>query len=174
MKVRRDTVLRSAAFALGIVVALAAVVAWRVPPGHGVLGADVIVASANTGEVHTDPVGPFLSAAGLQPSAEADAVVEELALTNISALPQVVRLRALPDGSDLDGVLWISIDADGTELFRGPLGELRSASPGSVTIASGQTRTLEVEVWIPRDAGDGFRGRIVAIDLELLPEAVRP
>lgn len=172
MKVRGDMAVRSAAFALGLLVAFGAVIAWRMPPGEGVLGADVIVAAANTGEVHVDPVGPFVSATGLQPGERADAPTEELALTNITALPQVVRVRALPTGEDLDEVLWVSIVSGDRELFDGPLGELRAGSPDGVTIASGQTRSLDVSVWIPDHAGEDFRGRIESIDLEVLPEAV--
>ncbi|MEX0755249.1 MAG: hypothetical protein WEA54_05170 [Actinomycetota bacterium] len=173
MKVRGDMAVRGAAFILGLAIAFSAVVAWRVPPGEGVLGADVIVAAANTGVVHADPVGPFLSATGLQPGTEGRAASEELSLTNISALPQVVQVRALPTGVDLDEVLWVEVDAAGHRVFRGPLGDLRSASPGSVTIASGQTRTLTVSVWIPEDAAEDFRGRIESIDLEVLPRGVR-
>jgi hypothetical protein len=172
MKVRGGIVVRGAAFALGLAVAFGAVVAWRVPPGQGVLGADVIVAAANTGEIHADPVGPFLSATALQPGPRADAATEELALTNITAVPQVARIRALPTSRDLDEALWISIAAGDREVFRGPLGELRTPSADGVTIASGQTRTLEVAVWIPTGADEDFRGRIESIDLDVVPEEV--
>ena len=107
MKVRGDMAVRGAALFLGLAIAFSAVVAWRVPPGEGVLGADVVLAAMPTGELAVDPTGPFLSAAALQPGPEAGAATEELALTNITAVPQVVRFHAVPAGKDLQDLLWI-------------------------------------------------------------------
>ena len=162
--------IRAAAFALGLSVAFAAVVAWRVPPGEGVLGTDVVVASGPTGELQVDPVGPFLSAAGLQPGTQG--AVEPLKVRNITAIPQVVRVRALPTGHDLDEILWVAVEAGDLELHRGPLGELRDGSTRGVTIAPGETRIVSVRVWLPPESDEGFRGRIESIQLELVPEGV--
>ncbi|MEX2274933.1 MAG: hypothetical protein WEA10_05140 [Actinomycetota bacterium] len=170
MKVRGDMAVRGAALFLGLSIAFSAVVAWRVPPGEGILGTDVIVAAMPTGELAVDPSGPFLSAAALQPGPESGAPREDLAITNITALTQVVQFRAVPAGKDLQELLWIRIDAGATQIFRGTLGELAQTSDRGVTIGSGKTRILEVRTWLPPDIDEGFRGRIDQINLELVPQ----
>jgi hypothetical protein len=171
MKVRGDMAVRGAAFVLGLAIVFSAVVAWRVPPGEGTLGADVVVAAMPTGELAVDPTGPFLSAVALQPGPESAADTEELSITNITALTQVVRFRAVPTGTDLKELLWIRIDAGTTDVFRGTLGQLAQTSDRGITIGSGKTRTLQVRAWIPADVDEGFRGRIEQINLEVVPEA---
>jgi hypothetical protein len=165
MKIRSDMAVRGAALLLGLLLSLGAVIAWRVPPGTGRLGADVVFSSGPIGELDVGPTGPFLSATSLHPGSESHAPSSELDVQNITGVPLGVRMRGLPSGDDLDGLLWVRIDAGASRVFRGPLEDLRPWT-APMTLASGEDRTLTVRTWLPDDEDDGYMGRIEQVSLE--------
>ena len=70
MKSKGDIVLRALGIALGLAAAASLVLSSRIPPGTGTLGADVILASAPTGELGVSPVRPV--PVGDEPLARSD------------------------------------------------------------------------------------------------------
>jgi hypothetical protein len=156
--------LRVMGFALGLAVAATVVITSMIPAGAGVLGADVSVVAAPTGELALKRSGIVLRATGLTPSS--DTATGELQLLNQTGGVQRVRLRGLADGPSLDQVLWISVTGpDGEQLYRGPLAGFEDWTATSVTLEPGVWRTFGLEAWLPPDAGPGYAGRMVQVDL---------
>lgn len=166
--VQRDTWLgRGLGLALGLGIAAAAMAAWRVPSGHGVLGADVVFTSAPTGELDVDPAGPFLTASGLVPGGRREQGA--VGVRNQTGVELSVRLSADPSGEGLNDALWVEARADGERFFRGPLGELQHAR-GSFTVASGGERLVTLEAWLP-PGSEGFEGVLGEVAVGLVSEA---
>lgn len=166
MRDRGDTWARGIGLLLGLSLALAAVMAWRIPQGTGTLGADLIVASHPTGELDVTPSGPFVSATGLRPGGESDAPSGTLRVRNQTGVTLGVRMRGLPSSKDLDGLLWIEIEAAGSPLFRGTVGDLRSWTDRAFTLDSGERTTISVRTWLPDTVTADYEGRIETLDLE--------
>ena len=157
---------RGVGLLLGLSLAATAVAHSRIPAGTGTLGTDVLIATEPTGELTVDPSGPFVSATGLRPGAEADAPRCEVHIYNQSPVPLQVHVRGLPSRTDMDQLLWVSVVAGGRTLFHGPLGGLRSWTRQSYTLPSGRGTDVAVHTWIPASAGSGWAGRITTVDLQ--------
>lgn len=164
MKSKGDTVLRVLGVALGLAAAASLVLSSRIPPGTGTLGADVILASAPTGELGVSPTGPFLSATNLSPSGE-DVPAGTLQVTNQTGVDLDVQLRALPSSDDLDDVLRLRVATNGTAVFDGTLGEFRTWSAAAFALTSGETGDVEVRTWLDPEGGS-WSGRIANVSLE--------
>lgn len=163
---------RGIGFLAGLAIAAAAVLTWRIPAGTGTLGTDLIVATGPTGELVVSQTGPFISATGLLPGAEADAPSGSVKIENQTAVTLSVKVQALPSTKDLDSLLWIAIDAGGTELYRGPIGAIRTGTPKALTLDSTQKATIDVRTWLPQTVTSGYEGRIANVDLTFLSTAV--
>jgi hypothetical protein len=147
---------------LGVAVACAALLAWRVPGGARTLGADVRMDAVQTGEVGVAPLSAFVNAASLVPGRTAAGWVT---LRDQTGVPLNVRLRALTSSHDLDRLLRVRIaPRRGVPLYDGPLGGLRTRA---LALAAGQTRALRVEVSLAAGARTGFQGRIVDVTLQV-------
>ena len=164
MQSKGDTVLRVLGIALGLAAAASLVLSSRIPPGTGTLGADVILASAPTGELGVSPSGPFLSATNLSPGDER-VPSGTLQVTNQTGVDLDVQVRGLPSSKDMDDVLRLRVATDGSPVFDGTLGELRAWSASAFPLASGETGEVEVRTWIDPDS-DSWSGRIANISLE--------
>jgi hypothetical protein len=149
---------------LGVVLAGAALAAWRVPGGESTLGADIRVDAVQTGEIGVSPVRPFVNAASLLPGGSA---AGHVALRNQTGVPLRVRLRALPSTPDLDSLAQMRIESGSRTLFTGSLGELRRAGTGPLALAPGASRKLHVGISLPTGLRSGYQGRIVDITLQL-------
>ena len=154
---------RGIGFLMGVAAAFALLLSWRVPGGDGRLGADVLVAAASTGEIAVARPGPLLSATGMSPGSEAAA--GSLTIYNRSPLTMSVHVKAVPSNHDLDDLLWVSIEANGDNLYRGPLGTLSEGTPNGFLLAPGDGRDLSISAWLPTSAGSGYEARIASIDL---------
>jgi hypothetical protein len=150
--------------AIGVVLAGAALAAWRVPGGESTLGADVRVDAVQTGEIGVSPLRPFVNAVSLLPGSHAGGKV---GLRNQTGVPLRVRVRALPSGRDLDSLLQVRIENGSQTLFTGSLGELRRADSAPVLLAPGASRKLSVRVSLPAGLRSGFQGRIVDVTLQI-------
>ncbi len=159
---------RSIGFVLGIGIAASSILGWRVPRGTGRLGADVAVAFLQTGELELSSTEPIVMANDLYPGDAANGSVD---VRNSSASKLSVGVAAEPSTADLDEALWIDVRASGTQLYRGPLGELRDGST-RFTITSQQTRTLAVRAWLPGGLSSGYEGRVDQINLTFDPSVV--
>lgn len=161
---RADSRLRVIGFVLGIGVAASIIAASRIPAGAGVLGADVHMVVAPTGELAVKPSGIVLTGTGLTPAS--DPVTGALQVLNQTGSELDVHLRGIADAPSLDRTLWISVTGpDGEEVYRGALGGFRDWSSVDVTLRPGRWRTFRIEAWVPGDVGPGYVGRMVQVDL---------
>ena len=150
--------------ALGVVLAGAALAAWRVPGGASTLGADVRVDAVQTGEIGVSPLRPFVNAGSLLPGSHADGNV---ALRNQTGVLMRVRVRALPSSPDLDPLLRVRIVSGAQNLFTGSLGRLRRAGSAPIALAPGASRQLSVRVSLPAGLRSGYQARIVDVTLQV-------
>jgi hypothetical protein len=150
-------------------IASIAVIAWRIPPGTGTLGTDLVVASVPTGEVQVESPGPFITSPGMHPGPESNAPSGTMTIRNIAAAPLTIRVTATVNIGDLDPLLWVALDADGRPLFRGPIGKLEHGSARTFVLPSGADATIGVHVWLPPTVTTGYEGRIANVDLTFEP-----
>jgi hypothetical protein len=163
---REHRTARRGGFLVGLAVAILAVWHWQIPPGTGFPGTDVIVASGPTGELDISPPGPFVVANGLAPGPLRSADHGALQARNQTGRRLDVRLRAVPDGHDLDHVLWVEATAGPNRLYRGDLAGLRGWTATPWILDSGQLEPLTVRVWIPTTVRSGYQGRIESVNIE--------
>lgn len=161
---RRPKAIPAIGIALGLVIALAAVLFWRVPAESQSLGADVRFAAAPAGAVSVSPAGPLLTASRLLPGHSA---TDRFELRNLTGRPLRVRLRALPSGPALDRALRVDVAAAGHQLAAGRLGELRSFASGApLTLPVEGSREVELRAELLRAAGRDHEGQIIDVMLE--------
>jgi hypothetical protein len=162
---RIESYVRRAGVAVGIALVAVVVLAFRIPDGSGTLGADVIFAISPTGELGVSRPGPFMSATGLRPGG---ALKGDVDVANQTGRRLAVRLRALPDGKDLDGLLVVDVRVQNATrpIYTGLLGGLRTKTR-AFRIESGQKRKLRIRASLPARLHDGYAGRIESVGLEL-------
>ena len=163
---------RRTGFVLGLAFSLVLAVSWQVPAGTGRLGLDVRVIANHTGELSVEPVGVFVQGTGLEPRAGRDTARGKTTVANTTGRTLEVQMRLLPESHDLDHVLLVDAEANGRPLFAGLLGTVRGGSPSSVRVAPGESFELDVRLQVPAGAGDGYRGRIEDLALELRSKPV--
>jgi hypothetical protein len=168
---RTRSAIRWASFATGVVIALAVLAAYRVPPGGAALGAEVRVAATPSGELEVSSNAPFVVATGLHPDGARRS--GEVEVRNSAGRALAFRVRALPSIRDLDRSLVVSVEADGKTIYTGPLGGLRRWSHRSFRLRSGDAAEIGVQVGLPRGAR-GYRGRIADATLEFGIAATKP
>jgi hypothetical protein len=166
MKARGDTLLRISGLILGLTVAASLVAASKIPPGTGVLGADVLVASGPTGELAVSPSGPFLSATNLTPAPAQDPPSGTLRVTDQTGSALEVRLRGVPDSPDMDQLLHVRVDAGSLTLYDGMLAGLRDWTSASFTLTPGERQDVTVSTWLDPQDGASWAGRVGTIFLE--------
>ena len=134
---RIDSRLRVIGFVLGIAIAASIVTESRIPAGAGVLGADVHIVVAPSGELAVKPSGLVLEGTGLTPAS--DPATGSFQVMNQTGSVLDVRLHGIPDAPGLDRTLWISVTGpDDETIYRGSLGGFRDWTTSSVTLASGR------------------------------------
>jgi hypothetical protein len=156
---------RTTGLLLGLAIALLAVLSWRIPASGGALGADLTFVATSSGELDLSPAGRFLTARGLAPGAEP--VVGDLEVSNQTGRRLTWRVRALPSTRELDRLAVVDLSTGGRVLYRGALGGLRRHGRRAFRLGSGASRALTARVWLRRGAGNGWRGRIVDVQLEV-------
>ncbi|MBI3649324.1 MAG: hypothetical protein HY240_11350 [Actinobacteria bacterium] len=147
---------------MGLILSAALVVTSSIPPGTGVLGADVTVASAPAGELTLHPLGPFLRAVELTP--QSDPVTGSVHVYNQTGSTLKIQLRGSASTTELDSLLRIRVqDAQG-DLFDGTAGEFRAWTDRGVTLTPGTGEDLNVRAWLAQ--GSGWAGRVVQVLVE--------
>jgi hypothetical protein len=164
-----DTWARRIGLAVGLLVALAAVLSWRVAAEGAGVGAEVRFVAIPPGELTVEPAGTFLAARGLEPGGAATGRLE---LRNITGTPVVVRLRGLPSSRDLDASLRVELAAGDDVVFRGRLGRLRGWT-APFALARAERRRLVARLWVAPGAGGKVAGAAVDVTVELRAEARR-
>jgi hypothetical protein len=151
---------KAAAFGLGLALVALALVAWRVPPGDGMLGADVTFFSVENGNLAVSPSGPFAQKRKLEQGGELEGRVT---VRNRTSKPVRIQLRAPADRPDLDSLLDVEAKAGKTVLYRGRLAGLRQWTTRTFHLDAGARRDVRLRALLPQDAG----GRFATLNLEL-------
>ena len=167
-----DRLIRPLALVAGLCAVGLALSHWSLPSTVGTLGAEVRFSATPTGELSVSHVDPFLVGRDLHPGMR-KAAEGSVSVTNLTAIEQRLRLRALPSATDLDDLLEVSVLAGGKRLYRGPLGGLRHWTHASAALASGETVKLGVRASLPATARHGYTGRIEDVQLELRSDTPR-
>jgi len=161
---------RRTGFTLGLALSLVLAVSWQVPAGTGRLGLDVRVVANKTGELHVTRTGPFVTGTGLE--AGGQSARGKTKITNQTGATLDVRMRLLPATRDLDQVLLVDAEGRGRPLFAGLLGTVRGWTRDAVRLAPGKSFALDLQLKVPQGAGEGYRGHIEDIALELRAKPV--
>ena len=155
---------RTLGAAAGVAAAVALLVAAR--PSATVPGlpasARLTLSPPGTLAVSPSPAS-VLWAPRLEPGA--NRVASSFRLRNQSGMALRVGFRARPDTHALDGIVRVRIDGPGGALANTTLQGLRRPSAGTVRIRSGQTRRLDLAVWIPGSVTGDYQGRLVRVAL---------
>jgi hypothetical protein len=167
---RTEKWISRAGFVAGLVVVAVALLAWRVPGGDGTLGADVIFAANPSGELVISPTGPFITAAGLEPSDQREAKLE---VKNQTGSTLALRPRAVADTRDLDRILRVEVKGGSKVLFSGPLGRLANGTSRALRVEPGETRSLNVRIWLPTSIQTGYQGRMASVHMDFRRGAER-
>lgn len=161
---RTATRIRIIGLVLGMAIAATVVGASKIPAGAGVLGADISMVVAPTGELAVRHSGSVLAGTGLTPAS--DPVTGQFQILDQTMFALRLRLRGVPDSPGLNGTLWVEMTGpDGQQLFRGSLDDFRDWTESSLTVQPGVWSAFELKAWIPGDAGPGYAGRMVQVDL---------
>lgn len=155
-------------FAVGLVLVVLLLVAFRVPRGNGHAGSDVVVVSQPTGELSVAPTGAFISTTNLEPGGSS---VGSFTIANQTGKALRVSLHALPDQPELDGLLHVRIAAGTRMLYRGRLHGLRRWTRHLVLPVRGHA-ALRFRVWLPTGIGRAYEGQVETIPIELRARAV--
>ena len=168
---RSERWLKAGGFILGLGMFGIALLAWRVPAGTTVTGAEVSLTTMATGELAVTPVGAILRTTDLRPSARSRGTATRLTVRNQTAGDLDVSLRASVRTRDLDALLRVEIATGGRPLFAGPLAELRRWTRRSFRLRSGASQRLGIRTWIPKYERTGYEAGVADISLEF---RVRP
>jgi hypothetical protein len=166
MRTRGDTLLRLSGLVLGLAAAASLVAGSRIPPGTGVLGADVVMATGPTGELAVTPTGPFLAATNLTPGSADGAPDGTLDVTNQTGATLDVQVRGTPSSDDMDDVLHVRVTTAGRMLFDGTLGAFRAWTSGAITLTPGKQAYVTVATWLDPQDDAPWSGRVANVFVE--------
>ena len=152
--------LRAVGFFLGLAIVALALVAWRVPPGDGTLGADLTFFSVENGNLAVTPSGAFAQKRGLE---EGDELAGRVTVRNWTGKAIRIQLRAPADRPELDALLDVEATAGRTVLYQGRLVGLRHWKKRSFAVAPHARQAVRLRATLLQDAG----GRFATLNLEL-------
>jgi hypothetical protein len=108
------------------------------------------------GELELSPVErPILAGVGLRPGGRGE--TGTLRVRNVTPRALSFALRTTVTQHELDSAAWIEVVDDGAALLRAPLGDTKEWSPKNLHLASGEKRELDVRIWLPEDAPEGWQ-----------------
>jgi hypothetical protein len=155
---------------VGIALAVALVLSWRVAAERTALPAEVTMHAHPAGELEFRPAAAFLSARRLEaggPSASGS-----LRLRNITPVTLDVRVRLAPSSGALDRALVVRLAVGGRTLAHGRLGRLRGWSVGPLRIRPGRGAVLHARAAVPAGpsaAAGGGHDVDIAAEFQALP-----
>jgi hypothetical protein len=147
--------MRFIGLAVGLLLALGAVLSWRIPAGNGAVGAVVRFEAAPPGELTVAPAGTFLTLRGSSGRGT-------LALRNVAGKRVSVALRARPSSRALDRLLRVRIGGHRPRSLR----QLRRWTR-AIVLQPGQGSHLRVRAWLPARVGQWAAGALVDVTFEL-------
>jgi hypothetical protein len=156
---------------IGVIAALAVLIASRPAEGGEALGAEVSVHADLNGELAISPAGPenIIHDPALRPDRPATGNVE---VRNQTGLPQRIRIRALGSAALLDQSLRLAFTDRGRELRAGTLGELRHKGGGTVVLAPGESASIATTASIDANAPSGWEA--VLVDVAVFFDSAAP
>lgn len=163
-KLTTDRLARLLGVVLGVSVAVAALLAWRVPGGERMLGADVRFEALQNGAIGVAPLHPFASTPSLVPGSS---VSGDVTVRNQTGVPLGTILRALPSTRELDSLLRVRVSAGARILYDGTLSGLRSSGTRPLPLEAAQSARVHVRASLPAGTSTGFQGRIVDVSLQI-------
>jgi hypothetical protein len=169
-KPKTNRIIAGLAFLAGLAVAVVLVLGWRVTPGSEALGLEMRLVVNSTGEVGVSPAGQIAVGHRLEPRTDRDGVDGRTSVRNQTARAVRLTVRARPSTRDLDNRLVVTVRAGGRQLFRGPLGELRSPTRRGLVLAPSDSARLSVSARIPERVTTGYQARIEDLTFELRTE----
>jgi hypothetical protein len=164
MSANTTHLVRFTGFAIGAAIAIAVVMAGRMPASQAEAPARLTIASQPTTELGLKPAGAEFLAGPLRPGeAPARGVIT---LDNFTTRPLAVAMRVTSPQHDLDSVVRLQATLRGRRVFSGPLGALRSWTRGPLRVPAGGLHNLEFRAWVPMSTDSGYEGRSVELQLE--------
>jgi hypothetical protein len=150
---------------LGIGGAALLLVAARPDATVSRLPATLRVTAGVTGELAVTPSAPrpVLISRALIPGGPVAAA--GFTIRNQTGKALIVGFRVRGARSALESLLRLRLGNTGSPLADTTLQGLRRGSASTVRLASGSTRRLRVEAWIPADVTDGYEGQQAVIAL---------
>lgn len=145
---------------LAAVAIAVAVGSWAIASTGPALGTDLTVAAVAPGELSLEGSGAVLQASAMR--AGAAPVTGSLRVRNITGVPVLVRIRALPSTSEADDVLALAATSDGRPIAAGTAGALRRWSSHSLRIGVRESAVLRLGARLRRPA----EGLIADVTLE--------
>lgn len=161
---------RWAGVVAGLCLAVAIVIAGRLPAEGRSVGAQVTMLTQSPQELAVKPAGVrFLDARDLRPGASARTRVR---VRNLKAEPLDVAVRVRSTERDLDDALHVEMRVAGRRRFTGTLRALRDWS-GEFRLGALQRATVRFRVLIPTPSGRESAGRSADLDLAWRAREVR-
>jgi hypothetical protein len=173
MRSRADRRIRGIGFLVGAGLAVAALLSWRIPPGHTTLGAAVTIATEPSGELSISPGGTLINSESMKPSPASSAETGELHVRNETGATLDVHLRGVPSQPDLNDALMIAVSSAGTSIYAGSLRDFGSWSDDGLTVDPGAKASLHVRAWLPETLAEGYQGRTTSVEMQFksVPES---
>lgn len=156
-----------AALALGLALAAALVLSWRISAETTVPSAHVEIVTAPSSEFAVTPDGRTTGQGALRPSAPEGGFEREVTVRNATAGQLALSVRLPAEKSELDAALKARIAVDDTVVYDGVV---RGLSQGSspYPMIGGQTARLSILVWIPESPSSDWKARSATLPLELV------
>jgi hypothetical protein len=157
---------RLAAFAVGMLAAVAIAVAGRIPAGSSVPGLAVAVHANPTGELAVSSTAPVVQADALGATGRSLTTRGHLTITNQTDAPLAVRMRPATAPDPVDQLVRLVGVAGAGHIFAGPLSAQRGWSSGALRLAPHQQRTLVLTAGVDAQRRSQYASRAVDVTLE--------
>lgn len=145
---------------LGLLAGALVVAAWLATFGRPAAApepaASIRLGALVNGELELSPLGkPVLDSHGLRPGGRGESGT--LRVRNQTPRALSFALRTTAAQRELDRAAWLEVTDGRATLLRTTLARSHAWSANRLQLASGESRALDVRVWIPEDAPDGWQ-----------------
>jgi hypothetical protein len=158
-------------FALGLLLAVAVLMAGRVPAEGRPLDAHVKLSATATGGVAALSDRRLVTSRRLAPGGPA--LKGRVRLLNQTSGRASLLVRATAPDDSLDRIVAVELRGRGAPALRTTLGELRRWRGLGAPLPSQRKQAISVRAWIPASTAGGHEGRRVDVTLEFTRKGVR-